>query len=167
MGTHDRSAAMSLCAKSTMTSSVTGMRSSLSHSTMMPSGAALRLHGCPRHRSGWRNCLENRNESRIRSPKASRRGRSGVDQAPLGGKNARSRGLRHFSKQFRKGDSPKSLSGMMNKVGARSTFGTVSLTSGKIPRPHNVGALHKVVRSRTGSRPPAPPYRVHEPTTPP
>lgn len=47
-----------------------------------------------------RNCLENRNGSRIISPKASRRARRGVDRPPLGGKNVRSESLRLFSKQF-------------------------------------------------------------------
>src|SRR5215208_6279190 len=48
----------------------------------------------------FRNCLENRNGSRVMASKAPRRGRRGVDRQPLGGKNARSRGLRLFSKQF-------------------------------------------------------------------
>src|SRR5215213_2668234 len=58
-------------------------------------------------RSAWRKCLENRNGSRIWSPKDSTRGLSGVDQPPLGDKKARSRNLRLFSKHFRKAFSQK------------------------------------------------------------
>src|SRR5215208_5719612 len=46
-----------------------------------------------------RNCLINRNESLI-GPLRPPGGRRGVDRSPLGAKNARSRSLQLFSKQF-------------------------------------------------------------------
>src|SRR5215212_1692287 len=59
------------------------------------------------HRSAWRNCLENRDGSLIGVPKAAKRARRGPDLPLLATKAARSRGLRLFSKQFRKVNSPK------------------------------------------------------------
>src|SRR5215203_1704118 len=55
----------------------------------------------------FRNCLENRNGSLIRPPKASRSARRGADRPALGANNACSRSLGLFPKQFRKGYSPK------------------------------------------------------------
>src|SRR5215212_3145221 len=60
------------------------------------------LHA-PIHLSAWRNCLENRNGFRIEAPTASERGQRRLDRPPFGAKNARSRSLRPFSKQFLEG----------------------------------------------------------------
>jgi hypothetical protein len=49
-----------------------------------------------------RNCLENRNGSRIGTTKAAKMGRRSPDQPTLGAKDVRSRRLQLFSKQFRK-----------------------------------------------------------------
>jgi hypothetical protein len=53
--------------------------------------------------SSWRNCLENRNGSRIGATKAAKMGQRSPDQPTLGAKDLRSRRLQLFSKQFRKG----------------------------------------------------------------
>jgi hypothetical protein len=62
---------------------------------------------CAIHPSEWRNCLENQNGTRIEAPKRPGRGRKSLDWLPLASKDARSRSLLSFSKQFRKVDSPK------------------------------------------------------------
>ena len=66
----------------------------------------LRLTHILIHRSAWRNCLENRNGSRIGATKVAKRGRRSPDRLPLAAKEVRSRRLQLFSKQFRKGSSP-------------------------------------------------------------
>jgi|SRR5829696_3594114 len=64
--------------------------------------AAIREPGAGKliHPSAWRNCLENRNESRIGAPKAAKSERRELDLPPLAAKNTRSRSLQLFSKQF-------------------------------------------------------------------
>src|SRR5215211_2057822 len=48
----------------------------------------------------FRNCLENRDRRRIGVPKGAKRGRGGPDRSLPGVEEARSIGLRPFSKQF-------------------------------------------------------------------
>jgi hypothetical protein len=83
----------------------------------MPHDAPQRTSTKDIHRSAWRNCLENRYGSPIRSPKASTSTRRGADRPALDGKNACSRSLRLFSKQFRKGDSQKFAGDALQTLG--------------------------------------------------
>src|SRR5215204_7287560 len=61
----------------------------------------------PMNPTSWRNCLENRVGSRIVVPKAAKWGPSRTDRPLPAAKEARLKGLRLFSKQFRKVNSAK------------------------------------------------------------
>src|SRR5215204_2851159 len=61
----------------------------------------------PMNPTSWRNCLENRVGSRIVVPKAAKWGPSRTDRPLPAAKEARLKGLRLFSKQFRKANSRK------------------------------------------------------------
>jgi hypothetical protein len=69
--------------------------------------------------------LENRDKPRSGVPKALKRSQRSRDQPFLAAAEACSRGLGLFSKQFRKGYSPKFVSGMLNKSGENRSARTI------------------------------------------
>src|SRR5829696_10533120 len=70
----------------------------------------------------FRNCLENRNRSRIGTPKVAKSGQRDPDQPLPAADEARPRGPRLFSKQFRKGYSPKFTSGLTDSLPIHPVF---------------------------------------------